>query len=148
MSAPFTFPSSISFVYWVKIYLIGYMILLSILWHVNTWVICITVPKESSFAIFMLPFCCLNLLKPTQFEKRTCACCSPHGPSLEMSSNAHSFCSLVWFCCSLLWGKSGTDPWSLPHKGRSPVRSVPVKPGSSALLEGDGNPPKKRQLLY
>lgn len=144
MSAPFIVPSSISFVYWVKIHLIGYMILLSILWHVNTWVICITVPKESSFAIFMLPFCCLNSLKPTQFE-RTCVCCSPHGPSLEMSSN--TFFSLVWFWSPLLWCESGTDPWSLPHKHTSPVTSVPVKPGSSALLQGGGNLTKKHRLF-
>lgn len=70
---------------------------------------------SSSFAIFMLPFCCLNLLKHTQFE-RTCACCSPYSPSWEMSGNVHSF---HWFESALLSSSVSQEltPWSLPHKG-------------------------------
>lgn len=112
MSAPFIFSNSLSFVYWAKIYLIEYTVLLSILWHVNTWVIYI-----SFFAIFMLPFSCLNLLKHqfTQSE-RTCACCSPYGPSLEMSGNTHSF---HWFESALLSSNVSQEltPWSVLHKG-------------------------------
>lgn len=38
-------------------------------------------------------------------------------------------------------------PWSLPHEGRSPVRSVLVKPGSSALLQGDEPPAREIQAI-
>lgn len=138
MSAPLIFSRSISFVYWVKNYLIEYMILLSILWLVNTWVIHITVPKESSFAVFMLPFSWLNLLKHIQLETNKC-----------LFQSSWPFFGNVWFSFDSAHLSSDVNqeltPWSLPHKGESPGwLSLDHQP----CLQGDGNHPKKRRLFY
>lgn len=145
MSAPFVFPSSISFVYWENTYLIGYTVLLSVC-GMYTLESCITVPKESSFAVFMLPFCCWSLLNPTQFWKNVCLLQSSC-PSFR-NAKEHSltlFTSLILLPFAVV----RQDPTPLePASRTSAGRSQPIEPGSSFWLDDDGNLSGKQGLFY